>query len=166
MTHTGLFRRTAAAAVVALLAGAAFAAAALAHVERTSYWPDPRPDTTVKPAAGGAPPKVRSLFSALPRKSDKRARKAKRFTRNRSYKAGDKRGKVRVVCQSTSLRRVTADIRLARTKGYRDRPTQPLSTSARSGRSNCSRTTSASSGSAGSARSSRRSRRRTTTTAS
>ena len=126
MTKPGRFRRSVAAGVVALLAAAALATAAFAHVERTSYWPDPRPDTSVKPAAGGAPPKVRSLFSALPRKSDKRARKAKRFKRGRSYKAADKRGKVRVVCQRTSLRRVTADIRLARTKGYRDRPTQAL----------------------------------------
>ena len=43
------------------------AAPALAHVERTSYWPDPRPDTSVNPPAGGTVPKARSLASALDR---------------------------------------------------------------------------------------------------
>src|SRR5437763_337940 len=42
-------------------------AGAAAHIERTSYWPDPRPDTSVKPPAGGGVPKVRSLASALDR---------------------------------------------------------------------------------------------------
>ncbi|MEA2312790.1 MAG: hypothetical protein QOE28_2758 [Solirubrobacteraceae bacterium] len=126
MTQTGRLRRSAAAGVIALLTVAAFATAALAHVERTSYWPDPRPDTSVKPAAGGAPPKVRSLYSGLPGKRDKRSKAARKFKAGRSYKARDKQGKVRVVCLSTSLRKVKADIRLARTRGYRDRPTQAL----------------------------------------
>jgi hypothetical protein len=126
MIETGRFRRTAAAGVAVLLAAAAFATAAFAHVERTSYWPDPRPDTSIKPAAGGKPPKVRSLFSALPRKHDKRAMKARKFKRHRSYKPRKYRGRVRVVCQKSSLRKAKRDIRAARRKGYRDRPTQPL----------------------------------------
>jgi hypothetical protein len=126
MIQTGRFRRTAAAGVVALLSAAVFATAAFAHVERTSYWPDPRPDMSVRPAAGGKPPVVRPLTSALPRKHDRRAKKAKRFKAGRTFKARDKRGKVRVVCQPTSLRKARKDIRRAHTKGYRDRPTQPL----------------------------------------
>ncbi|MEA2482343.1 MAG: hypothetical protein QOC55_290, partial [Thermoleophilaceae bacterium] len=38
--------------VAALIALLCVAAPAFAHVERTAYWPDPRPDTSVKPAAG------------------------------------------------------------------------------------------------------------------
>jgi hypothetical protein len=40
---------------------------ALSHIERNSYWPDPAPDTSVKPAAGGKVPKARSLSSAAKR---------------------------------------------------------------------------------------------------
>ncbi|TMM06536.1 MAG: right-handed parallel beta-helix repeat-containing protein [Actinobacteria bacterium] len=80
-------------------------AAALAHVERTSYWPDPRPDASVKPPAGGDVPKARSLASALQRKQ---------------------RGTTRVVCLPDSLATAKADIAAARTKGYQLRPTAPV----------------------------------------
>jgi hypothetical protein len=80
-------------------------AGALAHVERTSYWPDPRPDTSVTPPAGGDVPKIRSLASALDRKAP---------------------GDTRVVCQSGSLTAARTDITRARLKGYRLRPTAPL----------------------------------------
>src|SRR3954454_11028637 len=126
MIETGRFRRTAAAGVIVLLLAAAFATAAFAHIERTSYWPDPRPDASVKPAAGGKVPKARSLASARPRKHDKRAKAAKRFRRARSSRARRGKGRVRVVCQPTSLRAAKTDIRRARRRGYRDRPTQAL----------------------------------------
>jgi len=80
----------------------ALPASALAHVERTSYWPDPRPDTTVTPAAGGKVPKARSLASAL----DTRAR-----------------GTTRVVCKPNSLSLARDEIASARRKGYKVRPT-------------------------------------------
>ena len=48
------------AAVVLALPGAA-----LAHLERPSYWPDPAPDTSVSPPAGGEVPTARSLDSAV-----------------------------------------------------------------------------------------------------
>jgi hypothetical protein len=80
-------------------------AVAGAHVERTSYWPDPRPDTTAKPAAGGKVPKARSLASALDRGA---------------------RGDTRVVCQPGSLDRLRVSIRRARSAGFSDRPTEPL----------------------------------------
>ena len=57
---------------------AAIATTASAHLERPSYWPDPAPDTSVIPPAGGAVPKAKSLTSAV---------------------EGEDRGRVRVVCQ-------------------------------------------------------------------
>ncbi len=38
---------------------------AQAHVERPSYWPDPNPDCSISPCAGGEIPTARSLASAL-----------------------------------------------------------------------------------------------------
>ena len=38
----------------ALLGALLMPALASAHVERASYWPDPAPDCSVKPCAGGA----------------------------------------------------------------------------------------------------------------
>ena len=95
--------------IIVSLAVLAFAvivpSSALSHVERNSYWPDPAPDTGVKPAVGGKVPKVRSLSSALRSKPP---------------------GKTRVVCRRDSLKRAYRSIRSARTKGYRIRPTLPL----------------------------------------
>src|ERR687894_2885572 len=92
------FRRAGLGFVVA----AALAPAASAHLERPSYWPDPRPDRSVKPAAGGEVPKARSLSSAV---------------------TGKGPGEVRVVCQGAngekSLRRAYASISSAKKKGYR-----------------------------------------------
>jgi hypothetical protein len=91
-----------------LAAGLAIATSsgpAWAHIERTSYWPDPRPDTSVSPAAGGAVPKVRSLASALD--------------------AGAP-GTTRVVCESDSPARAERDITTARDTGFRVRPSQPV----------------------------------------
>jgi hypothetical protein len=99
--------------VAALIALLCVAAPAFAHVERTAYWPDPRPDTSVKPAAGGAVPKARSLASALDRK---------------------KPGTTRVVCQPQSMRQLRAEIGLARRDGIDLRPTQTLKMSRASAR--------------------------------
>src|SRR3954470_14769226 len=92
------------AALLAIAVTVIFAAPALAHIERTAFWPDPRPDHGVTPAAGGKVPKIRSLGSAL------RAKPA---------------GRTRVVCQSDSLVRAKRDIRRARRRGYKVRPSQP-----------------------------------------
>jgi len=55
--------------IVALaFAIALMATQAWAHVERASYWPDPGPDRSVRPATGGAVPSARSLFTALRQK--------------------------------------------------------------------------------------------------
>jgi len=79
------------------------AAAAFGHVERSSYWPDPAADKSVKPAAGGKVPKARSLASALRAKA---------------------RGDTRVVCQRGSLRKAIRSIDAARSKGSTLRPSQ------------------------------------------
>ncbi|TMK61681.1 MAG: hypothetical protein E6G53_15910 [Actinobacteria bacterium] len=77
---------------------------AVAHVERTAYWPDPRPDASVHPAAGGKVPKARSLASAL---------------------NGRLPGRTRVVCHKDSLSLAKASIQDARKHGYVMRPSQP-----------------------------------------
>lgn len=77
---------------------------ASAHLERPSYWPDPTPDTSVKPAAGGKVPKARSLRSAI---------------------SGKGPGEVRVVCKVNSLKFARTSIRSARRNGFRLRPSQP-----------------------------------------
>ena len=76
----------------------------MAHLERPSYWPDPKPDTSVKPAAGGAVPKIRSFNSAV---------------------TGKGPGRVRVVCQSGSLKLATRAIKRAQRTPYAIRPSQP-----------------------------------------
>jgi hypothetical protein len=86
----------------------ALPASALAHLERPSYWPDPAPDKSVTPWAGGEVPDLRSLASAV---------------------SGKGPGKVRVVCQGhggwKSLGLLAESIAKARAHGYRLRPSQP-----------------------------------------
>jgi hypothetical protein len=99
-----------------VLAGTAMLAVvtttAYGHVERSSYWPDPAPDTAVKPAAGGKVPKARSLASALRTKA---------------------RGDTRVVCQRGSLRKAIRSIDSARRDGYVLRPSQGTKKLSRAG---------------------------------
>jgi len=85
-----------------------FPAFAAAHLERPSYWPDPAPDTSIDPPAGGEVPKARTLGSAA---------------------SGNGPGDVRVVCKGDDGRRslfiLKRSIRRATTKGYSLRPSQP-----------------------------------------
>ena len=83
--------------LLSLTAGIAFA-----HVERSSYFPNPAPDKSVEPAAGGKVPKARSLESALRSKS---------------------RGDTYVVCKSDSLSRAKRSISRAQKSGWSLRPT-------------------------------------------
>jgi hypothetical protein len=78
------------------------AAPARAHVERPSYFPNPRADCSVDPCAGGKVPSERSLVSALD---------------------ASRPGRTRVVCQDDSLDRLRASVAAARRSGYYDRPT-------------------------------------------
>jgi hypothetical protein len=86
---------------------------ASAHVERPSYWPDPRPDCSVSPCAGGQVPTARSLHSALD---------------------GARPGRTRVVCKADSLHLLRASVRRARRHGYRIRPTDHRTLSAKRAR--------------------------------
>jgi len=93
------------AAVIGLLFGtlSAFVASpASAHVERPSYWPNPKPDCSVSPCAGGKVPTIRTLSSALDT---------------------SKPGVTRVVCKTDSMSRVKSAIAKARKYGYNNRPT-------------------------------------------
>jgi hypothetical protein len=83
----------------ALLGALLMPVLASAHVERASYWPDPAPDCTVQPCAGGVVPTARSLDSAV---SDPNAR---------------------VVCQPDSVKRAQQSINKAIATGYVLRPT-------------------------------------------
>ena len=86
-----------------VVAMAVLTATAYGHVERSSYWPDPAPDKSVKPAAGGKVPRARSLAAALKARS---------------------RGDTRVVCQRGSLKRAIRSIDSAHRKGWVLRPSQ------------------------------------------
>ena len=77
---------------------------ALGHIERASYWPDPAPDCTITPCAGGQVPTPRSLASAV-------------------QPGGP--GVTRVVCQKDSLKRLHKSVKEAKTTGYLLRPSQP-----------------------------------------
>jgi Right handed beta helix region len=77
-------------------------AAATAHVERSTFWPNPAPDKSVKPAAGGEVPEYRTLGSALKRKPP---------------------GDTRIVCQDDSLQLAKQAIRSGR-KGFKVRPNE------------------------------------------
>lgn len=76
-------------------------ASAAAHVERPSYFPDPAPDRSVQPPAGGEVPEARSLGSALDE---------------------GRRGQTRVVCRAGSLRLLRSSVALAHQDGYEIRP--------------------------------------------
>jgi hypothetical protein len=91
------------AAIGALLAPSV----ALGHIERASYWPDPAPDCTITPCAGGQVPTPRSLASAV-------------------QPGGP--GVTRVVCQKDSMKRLHKSVKEAKTTGYLLRPSQPRKT--------------------------------------
>jgi hypothetical protein len=92
----------------AMAACLALPALALAHLERPSYWPDPAPDNTVSPAAGGEVPTPRSFESLA---------------------TGAGPGDVLVVCEgndgAASLAVLEASVEQARKTGYQLRPSQP-----------------------------------------
>jgi hypothetical protein len=106
---TGGYRRTLSIAFAALLVALALPALALAHIERPSDWPDPAPDKSVSPAAGGTFPKARPLSSSLKDKLP---------------------GDTRVVCHKDSLDLMKASVAKALKDGYNYRPHEHLKLSA------------------------------------
>ena len=83
-------------------------AAAIAHLERPSYWPDPAPDKSISPPAGGEVPNPRTLASALD---------------------ASRPGETLVVCKGKngkeSLERLGRSVRTVTSDGYRLRPSAP-----------------------------------------
>jgi hypothetical protein len=86
--------------LAALALAMALPASAQAHTERASYFPDPAPDCSTNPCAGGAVPTVRPLDTTVT----------------------TDRGSTRVVCQPNSLRLLYRSIRKAERDGYVLRP--------------------------------------------
>ena len=107
-------KRFTTAALIVLVSLLAVPQAAFAHVERPSYWPDPRPDCSISPCAGGRVPTARSLRSALDDALP---------------------GRTRVVCKPDSLDRLRASVQQARRQGYHIRPTDHRALSAERARS-------------------------------
>src|SRR2546421_4393989 len=91
-------------AATALIGALVMPAVASAHIERASYWPDPAPDCSINPCAGGAVPTARSLASAV---------------------STGGVGTTRVVCRRDSISRLKRSIARATSRGYVLRPTQP-----------------------------------------
>ena len=124
------------AGLAVMVFGLLFAGTANAHLERPSYWPDPAADTSISPSAGGRVPTARSLATAVPRAAGRTRRRGGRRSapaltgkRNAAFAAGARtspRTDVRVVCQSASLRLAKSSIRQARDRGFRLRPSQPV----------------------------------------
>jgi hypothetical protein len=132
------------------LAVAVAVSTATAHVERPSYWPDPAPDRSVNPPAGGKVPDARSLYTALRKSppgatrvvcqgrvpSTKRVRKIRRSLRKarrrkastakrRSIKRKLRRAKRRyrrAVRRNTSVRQARESAANARSRGHEIRP--------------------------------------------
>lgn len=88
-------------------------AAAPAHIERASYWPDPKADTSIKPATGGKVPKAKTLASSV---------------------AKGQVGVTRVVCQKNSLSLLKTSIAAAVKNGYDIRPTDHRTFSTKQGK--------------------------------
>ncbi|MCW2783977.1 MAG: hypothetical protein JWP74_494 [Marmoricola sp.] len=103
-------RRSLLALVLALTAVLALPQLAAAHVERPSYWPDPKPDCSISPCAGGKVPTAKSLASALDVSAV---------------------GTTRVVCKANSMRLLEKSVHSALKNGYHIRPTDHRSLSAR-----------------------------------
>ena len=96
-------------------------ALAFAHIERASYWPDPGPDTSVKPAAGGSVPAIRKLSSALNKKKPGKTRVVCAKVPSKKLR---KHGSDKKLSKNKSIKALNKDIKKAR-KGYTIRPSQP-----------------------------------------
>jgi hypothetical protein len=94
---------------------------AAAHIERASYWPNPAPDTSVKPAAGGSVPAIRKVFSALKKKAPGKTRVVCDQVPSNQLR---KHGSAKQLSKNKSMRALKKDIKKAR-KGYQIRPSQP-----------------------------------------
>src|SRR4051794_13038377 len=96
---------------------------AFAHIERASYWPNPGPDTSVKPAAGGSVPAIRKVFSALNKKKPGTTRVVCEQMPSKHLK---KHGTIKQLSANKSIKALNKDLKKATSKkGYSLRPSQP-----------------------------------------
>jgi hypothetical protein len=112
-----------------LIVAIAIAAAAMlvpalasAHIERASYWPNPAPDTSVNPPAGGKVPEIRKLLSAL---NKKQPGKNLVVCQQVPSKKTRKKGSAKKLAKNPSMKAAIKDIKAARKKGYKLRESQP-----------------------------------------
>jgi hypothetical protein len=105
------------AAVAVLLPALAFA-----HIERASYWPNPAPDTSVKPAAGGSVPAVRSIYSALDKQKPGTTRVVCQQVPNKKTR---KHASLKKLSKNKSIKALNKDLKVARKSGYKLRESQP-----------------------------------------
>jgi Right handed beta helix region len=111
-------------AIVAIAMGALVALPALAvgHIERASYWPNPAADTSVKPAAGGAVPAIRSLGTALKKKPPGITRVVCQHVPSKKLR---KHGTRKQLSRNRSIKVLNKSIKRARSSGYTLRASQP-----------------------------------------
>jgi hypothetical protein len=95
---------------------------ALAHIERASYWPDPAPDTSVNPPAGGSVPAVRTIFSALKKKLPGTTRVVCQKVPKKKLR---KHGSVKKLSKNKSIKALNGGLKSARANGFQLRPSQP-----------------------------------------
>jgi len=95
---------------------------ALAHIERASYWPDPAPDTSVNPPAGGSVPAVRDLFTALKKNEPGTTRVVCQKVPKKKVR---KHGSVKKLSKNKSIKALKSGLRSARANGYQLRSSQP-----------------------------------------
>ena len=113
-------RRNVIAAFAVALVAVLVPSFAFAHIERASYWPDPGPDTSVKPAAGGSVPAVRKVFSALDKKKPGTTRVVCASVPSKKLR---KHGSTKKLSKNKSMKALNKDIKVAR-KGYKIQPSQ------------------------------------------
>jgi hypothetical protein len=96
---------------------------AFAHIERASYWPDPAPDKSVKPAAGGSVPAVRKLSSALKKNLPGKTRVVCQQVPSKKLR---KHGTTKQLSKNKSIKALNKDLKTAKKTGYTLRASQPL----------------------------------------
>jgi hypothetical protein len=95
---------------------------AFAHIERASYWPNPAPDKSVKPAAGGSVPAVRKILSAL---NAKKPGKTRVVCQDVPSKKLRKHGTRKQLSKNKSIKELNKDLKVAKTTGYQIRASEP-----------------------------------------
>jgi hypothetical protein len=115
-------RRNLIAAIAVAVVAVLVPTLAFAHIERASYWPDPAPDKSVKPAAGGAVPAVRKVSSALKKSLPGKTRVVCAQVPSKKLR---KNGTRKQLSKNKSIRELNKDLKVAKTTGYTLRTSEP-----------------------------------------